>query len=78
VQRVVDLLVEDGVSQYVPNPDHKRSPLVRLTGKGETQLRKLTEAADRMHRQLARGLDPHELAIALRVLRSLRDAIRAI
>jgi len=77
VQRVVDLLVENGVSQYVANPDHKRSPLVRLTGKGETQLRKLTAAADHMHRQLARGLDPHELAVVLRVLRSLRDAIRA-
>src|ERR1039457_1614568 len=39
---------------------------------GEMQLRKLTAAADRTHRQLARRLDRNDLAIALRVLRTLR------
>ena len=75
VQRVADLLVADEIVQYVPNPDHQRSPLVRLSGKGERQLRKLTAAADHMHRQLARGFDPNELAVALRVLRKLRDSV---
>src|ERR1700691_433139 len=73
VQRVVDILAMDGVAEYFPNPDHQRSPLVRLTAEGGTQLRKLTAAAGHMHRKLARGLHAKDLETALRVLRTLRD-----
>jgi DNA-binding MarR family transcriptional regulator len=76
VQRVVDLLVSEGVAEYVSNPDHKSSALVRLTGEGERQLRKLTNAADRLHSRMAEELDSKDLGVALRVLRSLRDALR--
>jgi DNA-binding MarR family transcriptional regulator len=76
VQRVVDLLVSENVTEYVPNPDHKRSALVRLTGDGHRQLRKLTAAADQMHRKIARELGRDDLATTLRVLRALRDAMR--
>jgi DNA-binding MarR family transcriptional regulator len=76
VQRVVDLLVSEGVAEHVTNPDHKRSALVRLTGEGQRQLRKLTSAADQMHRQIAREVGRDDLATTLRVLRALRDAMR--
>lgn len=75
VQRVVDLLVSERVAEYVPNPDHKRSALVRLTGEGHRQLRKLTAAADQMHRKMERGLDRDDLAATLRVLRALLNAM---
>ena len=35
VQRVADLLAKDGILRLDPNPDHARSPLLRLTPKGE-------------------------------------------
>lgn len=34
VQRLADAMVEDGVLEYVPNPAHRRSPLVRPTAAG--------------------------------------------
>ena len=76
VQRVVDLLVKDEVAEYIANPDHKRSPLVRLTSEGRSQLGKLTAAAEQIHWQLSRGLDRKELEVTLRVLGSLRDGLR--
>jgi len=76
VQRVVDLLVSESVAEYVTNPDHKRSALVRLTGEGHRQLRKLTAAADQMQRGMARELSREDLTTTVRVLRALRDAMR--
>lgn len=75
VQRVVDLLVSESVAEYVTNPDHKRSALVRLTSEGHRQLRKLSAAADQMHREIARELGRDDLATTLRVLRALLDAM---
>jgi len=75
VQRLLDLLVGDGVAAYAANPDHKRSPLVRLTDSGEAQLAQLTAAASQWHRRLARGLKRKKLANARNVLHALRDAL---
>ena len=36
VQRSVNVMAEDGLVQFVPNPDHKTSPLVQLTSHGQT------------------------------------------
>lgn len=41
VQPVVDRLHEDGLVTLEPNPDHARSPLVRLTGRGRRDLDEL-------------------------------------
>ena len=38
VQRVADLLVEDGLTEYLPNPQHKRAKLLRLLPQGEETL----------------------------------------
>ena len=34
VQRLADLLVEDGMAEYAPNPAHRRARLLRPTAKG--------------------------------------------
>jgi DNA-binding MarR family transcriptional regulator len=44
VQRVADVLVEDGLAGYEPNPRHRRSKLLRLTRKGKGALRKIETA----------------------------------
>src|SRR5918997_6373082 len=38
VQRVADLLLAEGLLQAEPNPDHARSPLMRLTPAGRRAL----------------------------------------
>ena len=47
VQRIADELVADGLAQYVPNPRHRRSPLVQLTARGRDTLAKITAVARR-------------------------------
>jgi DNA-binding MarR family transcriptional regulator len=39
VQRVADLLVDDGLALYEDNPSHRRAKLVRITRPGLTTLR---------------------------------------
>lgn len=76
VQRQADLLVSDGVAEYAANPDHKRSPILKLTNRGEQQLQKLTDAAARQHIEMANELKADELAVAIKVLRKMRDELR--
>lgn len=44
VQRIADLLESDGLTEYVDNPAHERSKLVRLTSRGRRTLRTIQDA----------------------------------
>ena len=44
VQRVADLLVDDGLAVYEDNPHHRRAKLVKITPKGAKVLRIVREA----------------------------------
>src|SRR6185503_19784437 len=44
VQRIADLLVEEGSAQYQDNPDHRASPHLILTKRGRAALEQLTKA----------------------------------
>lgn len=44
VQRVADLLERDGLTEYVDNPAHQTSKLVRLTPRGRNTLRSIQVA----------------------------------
>src|SRR5262245_3585067 len=41
VQRVADVLVEDGLATYQDNPSHRRAKLVRITPRGLSALREI-------------------------------------
>ncbi len=43
VQRIADILEQEGFVDYIPNPAHQRAKLVRLTPKGTRTTRKLAE-----------------------------------
>jgi DNA-binding MarR family transcriptional regulator len=77
VQRVAGDLLAAGCVQAVANPDHQRSPLLRLTAEGRRLLRALNqdEAVDRTARLAAAGLTADQLDQARRVLRGLIDAL---
>ncbi len=79
VQRVAADLLAAALVQSVPNPDHQRSPLLRLTEPGHRLLETLTDesARDRTGRLAAAGLAPDQLDQARQVLRSLIDALNA-
>ena len=73
VQRVADELRAEGLVENATNPNHRRSPLIRLTASGRDALEAISAAADTWHREQARALDLEDLAAARRVLRSLAD-----
>ena len=74
VQALVDGLWERGLCQFTPNPDHARSPLVELTGKGRAALETLQEVEDTTAAELAAGLTM-DVGTALAVLRRLNAGL---
>ena len=44
IQRIADLLEEDGLTEYADNPDHQTSKLMRLTPRGRRTLRAIQTA----------------------------------
>ncbi len=75
VQRVADLLAEARLVRFEPNPDHRRSPIVRTTEEG-------ARVRDRLERQMrgfeqtaAELVDAEDLETALAVLRAIRSGL---
>jgi len=76
VQRVADALEDDGLVEYQPNPDHRRSPRVVLTAQGEQVLGRLSAAAARWEDPLAAALRRDELEQARAFIRALVSLVR--
>ena len=76
-QRVADDLIAAGCVAPVPNPGHRRSPLLRLTADGLRQLEALNADGDRDRaaRMAVAGLTAGQLAQARQVLRALTGAL---
>jgi len=77
VQRVADLLEQDGLTQYALNPAHQRSQLVRITPLGRKTLSTIQRAqrvwADRVGGQIGEG----ELRQASAVVDNLTRILKA-
>jgi DNA-binding MarR family transcriptional regulator len=78
VQRIADLLVEEGAAEYRGNPDHRGSPHLILTKRGQSTLEAITRAAAGFHGRLARKLSPSDVASLQRGLRRLLEALADI
>ena len=68
VQRSADRLAQDGFLTRESNPDHRASPLCRITDRGRAALAEARGRQERWADDLARGLDAAELAAACKVL----------
>jgi DNA-binding MarR family transcriptional regulator len=75
VQRVADMLVDEGLAALSPNPDHKTSPHLVLTEAGRATLEKLTANGRAYHRELAEELSATGLAALHDGLRRFCDAL---
>src|SRR5579864_3066454 len=77
VQRVADLLAQDGLTQYAVNPAHQRSQLVQITPPGRKTLSSIQRAqriwADRIGSQIGEG----ELRKARSVVDNLTQILKA-
>ncbi len=76
IQRLADEAAAAGLIEFVDNPAHKRSKLLRLTARGEQTFDDLDARMGALADDLARGLDEKDLRTAARVLKQLRERLQ--
>jgi DNA-binding MarR family transcriptional regulator len=75
VQRVADLLAEDGLARYEGNPDHQRAKLLRLTARGQAALRAIQAGQRVWADALGSAVGEAELRRASRSLARILDVV---
>ena len=75
IQRLADEAAAAGLVEFIANPAHKRSRLVRLTGEGETFHAQLTERLRDLAEGIAGDMETDELRVAHEVLARLRGKL---
>ncbi|MDX8497662.1 MarR family transcriptional regulator [Mesorhizobium sp. VK4C] len=71
VQRLADILAEDGLATYADNPAHRRAKLLSVTEAGWTAVRHIATRQHAWANSVSEGLDPQALKGALALLRVL-------
>jgi DNA-binding MarR family transcriptional regulator len=77
VQRVANVLADEGAVEFVDNPDHRRAKLVRLTAGGRAVLAEVGRRQVEWSNRLAAGLTGEAIEEALTVMRTLRQRLEA-
>jgi len=75
VQASVNRMLGDALIEADANPDHRRSPLIRLTELGSAKYAELERRQTTWINALAAGLTASELATAARILRELSNKL---
>jgi DNA-binding MarR family transcriptional regulator len=73
MQRLADELAADGLVEFVDNPKHRRSKLVRLTRKGDARYRKLSARFLAIASTMGSGLSEADIHKTIEILRQLSD-----
>jgi len=73
IQKIADVLVADGLAEFIDNPHHRRSRLLRLTPRGEREFGKLDRVAQETAAVLAANIPKADLLVAARVLASMNS-----
>jgi DNA-binding MarR family transcriptional regulator len=75
VQRLADVLVAEGLGEYLANPDHLRAKLFRPTADGVEAIRRIDPGHAAVARRLASSLGRDEFEAALDALTRLSAAL---
>lgn len=78
VQRIADVLVEQGLAAYADNPAHRRARLLGATAAGREAVRRLGPGHAALAHRLLAELGEAEFAETVRVLERLSRAMDAI
>ena len=76
VQRLVDLLEEEGIVRFEDNPHHRRAKLVRMTEAGQRKYAKISGIQAAWANRLSRDLKLGELHSAVALLREIEARLR--
>jgi DNA-binding MarR family transcriptional regulator len=78
VQRTADLLVEQGLAEYRPNPAHQRAKLLAVTEDGVAAVRRISPGHRDLAERLAEKLGADEFAQVTASLEKLVAALDAL
>jgi DNA-binding MarR family transcriptional regulator len=78
VQRIADVLAEQGLAEYRPNPAHRRAKLLHATEEGRAAVRQIDPGHARLANRLLGELGPEQFAETVRVLERLSKAMSVI
>jgi DNA-binding MarR family transcriptional regulator len=76
IQILINRLQQDGLVEFVTNPDHKRSALVRLTTRGQAIIAEAGKEAAELTTKLLPAFSQSELSSAADVLSRLRSLLQ--
>jgi len=77
VQRVVADLASHGLVVLAQNPDHKTSPLVRLTDSGRRALTTINDVADETHKRMQETFTNDDVEALRSLLQRFTAAVRS-
>lgn len=77
VQRVADAMVRDGLAEFVDNPDHRRSPILRLTVRGQQILARINAAQTGWSNKVAEEFALEDLRRAVRTIEAVTNHLKA-
>jgi DNA-binding MarR family transcriptional regulator len=72
IQKLANEMAADGLIEFIDNPAHKRSQLLKLTAKGEARFEKLSRRFVDLVERCARDMDEAELRTTAEVLKVFR------
>ncbi|MGW0826647.1 MarR family winged helix-turn-helix transcriptional regulator [Streptomyces sp. NPDC002845] len=78
VQRIADLLVGQGLAEYVPNPAHRRAKLLTPTPAGRAAVARIDPGHAALADRLAETLGEDEFEEAVRVLERLSAVLESL
>jgi DNA-binding MarR family transcriptional regulator len=77
MQRLADELAADGIVEFIDNPKHRRSKLVRLTRKGDARCRELKARLLGIASTMGVGLSEGDIRTTTEIVRRLSDDTKA-
>jgi DNA-binding MarR family transcriptional regulator len=76
MQRLADELAAEGLVEFIDNPKHRRSKLVRLTRKGEARYRELSARFLAITSTMGAELGEEEIRKTVEIVRQLSDEVK--
>src|ERR687897_578350 len=76
MQRLADELAADGLVEFIDNPRHRRSKLVRLTPKGDVQYRELNDQFLSISSTIGVALSEADIRNTIEIVRHLSDDVK--
>jgi len=76
MQRLADELAAEGFVEFIDNPKHRRSKLVRLTPRGGARYRELTARFLAIASTMGVGLSEADIRKAIEIVRRLSDEVK--